>query len=272
MKEYDSGLVRSVGRACEILDALYAAGGEAPLREISQRVGLNKSTVHGILATLQHMRYVGQTASGSYTLGLRLLELGNATVARLDLRNQASDILRELVLRFEETAHLVMLDGTDVVYIDKVESTQSMRIVSQVGKRLPAACTGVGKAILASLPSEELDRLLEITELRAFTRNTITDKVRLREHLAEVHRRGYAIDDEEILDGLRCVAAPIFNHTGACIGAMSISGPSVRMGPSRIEEMIPVVCEAAHEVCRRMGFTGVTGTGLPSTLGDGGIA
>jgi IclR family KDG regulon transcriptional repressor len=229
-------------------------GGEAPLKEISQQVGLSKSTTHGLLATLESRGLVGHSPSGAYTLGLRLIELGNAAVERLDLRSQASDVLRDLVKVFDETVHLVTLDGSDVVYIDKVEGTQSMRIVSRVGGRLPAACTGVGKAILANLDAVRLERILDAAELPPFTRNTITDKAKLLEHLMDVRRRGHAIDDEEISEGLRCVAAPIFDHTGSCIGALSISGPSVRIGPARVEDMIPVVCQAAATVSTRLGF------------------
>lgn len=253
MGQEESGQIRSVSRACEILEALYRAGGEAPLKEISQYTALNKSTAHGILATLEHERFVVRTSNGAYALGLRLLELGTAAVTRLDLRSQATEVLHNLVRRFGETVHLVTREGADVVYIDKVESSQSVRIVSQVGSRLPAVCTGVGKAILAVLPSDELERLLAGVELKPYTRNTITEMHRLREQLQEVRRRGYAIDDEEIVDGLRCVAAPIFNHTGSCVAALSLSGPSARMGFSRLGEMIPALCEGAAEVSRRLG-------------------
>lgn len=252
--EREGALIQSVVRAFDILEALSNAGGEASLKEISQRTGLNKSTAHGILVTLHAKGYVGQARNGWYTLGLRLIELGNAAVARLELRSQAQDVLRELSDQFQETVHLVTRDGTDVVYVDKVESPQSMRIVSQVGLRLPAVCTGVGKAILAHMPDQETERLLEQVQLKEFTSNTITDKEKLIAHLSEVRARGYALDDEEIMVGLRCVAAPIFDHTGACVGALSVSGPSIRMGPGRIASMIPAVCEAGRRISQRLGY------------------
>lgn len=252
--EKRSALIQSVERACDILDALCAAGGEATLHEISARVALSKSTAHGLLATLHSRGLVSRTSASRYTLGLRLFELGNAAVARLDLRGQAGQVLRGLLNQFQETVNLVTLDGSDLVCIDKVETTQSMRIVSKVGSRLPAACTGVGKAILAHLPSDHVERLLQSTPLKPWTRNSIIDKDLLRGHLAEIKRCGYAIDDEEIVDGLRCVAAPIFDHRGGCVGALSISGPSARMAPARLEEMIPAVCDAGQEVSRRLGL------------------
>lgn len=246
--------IQSVDRAITLLEALDAAGGEMSLVGLCREAQLSKSTAYGLLSTLQHRGLVGRTVGGAYTLGLRLFELGSSAVARLDLRVQATDVLREMALRFGETAHLVTRDGADVVYIDKVESEHSMRIVSQVGQRLPATCTGVGKAILANLPEQQLDALLSATDLQRFTKNTITDKTLFRAHLRDVKQRGYSIDDEEIFDGLRCVAAPIFDHTGACIGALSLSGPSVRIGLSRISDMIPAVCAYAQKVAQRLGY------------------
>lgn len=246
--------IQSVDRAFDLLEVLAASRGELPLKEISQRVGLSKSTCHGLLATMERRGYVGQTASGAYTLGLRLTELGVQAVNRLDLRREAKEALRRLSTELQETVHLVTLQGTDVVYIDKIESQHSIRMVTQIGSRFPAWCTGVGKAVLANLPQIRLEKLLLGVELQPRTTHTITDKERFREHLAQVRRQGFAIDDEEFDIGLRCLAAPIFDHTHACVGALSVSGPSVRMGPNRLALMISAVKQAAAEVSRRMGY------------------
>jgi DNA-binding IclR family transcriptional regulator len=159
-----------------------------------------------------------------------------------------------LVDRFQETVHLVIADGLDVVYIDKRESLQSMRIVSQVGLRLPAYCTGVGKAILAFIDEAELDRLLAGARLKSFTPHTITDKRMFKQHLQEVKRCGYALDNEEIIQGLRCVGAPIRDYSGKVVAALSVSGPSVRMGPARIEEIILATVQAAAEISHQLGY------------------
>lgn len=247
-------LIQSVDRALDLLDALAAAGGELALKDLSRQVGLSKSTCHGLLITMERRDIVGQTPSGNYTLGLRLTELGNLAVNRLDLRREARAILRHLSAEFKETVHLVTSQGLDVVYIDKVESEHSIRTVTQIGTRLPAACTGVGKAILANLPPERFEKVMNAIALTPRTHTTITDRQKFREHMLEVRQRGWAIDDEEFDIGLRCVAAPIFNHTRTCLGALSISGPAVRMGPSQIALMIPAVVQAAAEISRRMGY------------------
>lgn len=249
----ENGIIQSVDRAITLLEHLARRGGCASLSELAQDIGLNRSTVHGLLATMRRRGFVGQDANGNYTLGLKLFELGSLSVSRLDLRTIAGPVLQRLVDRFQETVHLVIADGLDVVYIDKRESLQSMRIVSQVGLRLPAYCTGVGKAILAFHSEAELDRLLAETELRRFTPNTITDKQLFKQHLQDIKRCGYALDNEEIIEGLRCVGAPIRDHSTRVVAALSVSGPSVRMGPARIQEIIPAVIGAAAEISYQLG-------------------
>lgn len=239
------------------MELLAAHGGAAALSELARGLQLSRSTVHGILATMRRRGLVSQDPLGRYVLGLKLFEWGNLAVARLDLRAVAAPVLQHLVEQFQETVHLVVGDGPDVVYIDKRESLQSIRIASQVGWRLPAHCTGVGKALLAARPEPELDQLLDSLELQPLTANTITDRQRLRAHLREVAQRGYALDDEEIVVGLRCVAAPLRDHTGAAIAALSVSGPTVRMTLSRLEEIAPAVVAAAAEISRQLGYTGV---------------
>jgi DNA-binding IclR family transcriptional regulator len=236
-----------------ILEQLAGCGGSAPLSDLARNLGLSRSTVHGLLATMRQRGFVTQDGNGHYALGIKLFELGTLAVSRLDLRTIAGPILQRLVDEFKETVHLVVGDGLDVVYIDKRESPQSMRIVSQVGRRLPAYCTSVGKAMLAFLPEEELDELLTRVELQPWTHNTITDKGKLKAHLREVRRRGYALDNEEIFDGLRCVGAPIRDHSKQVVAALSIAGPSVRLGSDRINEIIPAVVEAATEISHQLG-------------------
>jgi DNA-binding IclR family transcriptional regulator len=246
--------IQSVDRAIEILERLAGRGGCASLSELADDLGLSRSTVHGLLATLKQRGLVAQETNAHYALGIKLFELGSAAVARLDLRTSAGPVLEGLVERFQETVHLVVRDGLDVIYIDKRESPRSMRIVSQVGARLPAYCTAVGKAILAFLPEEELERLLAGVVLRPWSDNTLTDPEILKLHLQGVRRNGYALDNEEIFEGLRCVGAPIRDHTQQVIAALSVAGPSVRLGAERIEEIIPAVTAAAAELSRQLGY------------------
>lgn len=248
-----SGKIQSVDRAIAILEQMASRGGSASLSDLASALGLCRSTVHGLLATMKQRGLVAQETNGVYVLGIKLFELGTVAVSRLDLRTIAGPVLQQLVDKFQETAHLVVADGLDVIYIDKRECARSMRIVSQVGYRLPAYCTAVGKAILAFMPTEELDRLLADVELQAWTRNTITDKQLLKADLQEVRRRGYALDREEIFEGLCCVGAPIRDHTHQVIAALSVAGPSMRLGPDRIAEVIPAVVEAAALISHQLG-------------------
>jgi DNA-binding IclR family transcriptional regulator len=249
-----SGVIQSVDRAAQILAQLAGRGGCASLADLARDLELSRSTVHGLLATLRRHGLIAQDEDGRYVLGLKLFELGSLAVSRLDLRQVAGPVLERLVDQFHETVHLVLGDGLDVVYIDKRESPQSMTIVSQVGHRLPAYCTGVGKAMLAFKPEPEIDDLLNKVVLLPRTKNTITDKIALKSYLAEVRACGYALDNEEIIEGLRCVAAPIRDHTGQVVAALSVSGPSVRLTAEKIAQIIPTVVKGAADISRQLGY------------------
>lgn len=246
-------LIQSVDRAMLLLQELAELGGCAPLTALARQLGLSRSTVHGLLATLRYHGMVSQDDHGNYVLGIKLFELGYQAVSRLDLRIAAGPILQQLVDEFMETVHLVVSDGLYVVYIDKRESPQSMQIVSRIGQRLPAYCTAVGKAILAFKPEDELERLLACSSLIPMTRNTITDREMLKMHLHLVRLQGYALDQEEIAEGLRCAGAPIFDYTNQVVGAVSISGPSVRMNDEKIAQAVQAVLLASREISRRLG-------------------
>lgn len=262
LRQRPDGMIQSVDRAMQLVERLAQRGGCAPLSDLARDLGLNRSTVHGLLATLQQHGIVSQDAHRNYVLGIKLFELGQRAVSRLDLRSAAGPVLQRLVDQFQETVHLVLGDGLEVVYIDKRESPQSMQIVSRIGQRLPAYCTAVGKAILAFRPEAELDHQLETATLVPMTHNTITNKQELKAHLRQVRQQGYALDREEIAEGLRCVAAPIWDYTNQVVAAMSISGPSVRMTQEKIERAISAVCQGAADISRQLGYLGGTATSL----------
>lgn len=264
-----NGTIQSVDRAISILERLADCGGSASLSDISRYLNLSRSTVHGLLATMRKRGIVAQDTDGRYALGVKLFELGTVAVSRLDLRTIAAPLLQQLVDEFQETVHLVIGDGLDVVYIDKRESPHSMRIVSQVGHRLPAYCTAVGKAMLAFKSEEELEGLLAGRKLEPWTHNTITDKEQLKAHLQHVRERGYALDDEEIFEGLRCVGAPIRDYSHQVVAALSVAGPSVRLKPTKINDIIPVVVESAAEISCQLGYRepGLTPGGSETVFG-----
>lgn len=172
----------------------------------------------------------------------------------LDLRQEARPILEALSREAGETVHLCILEEDEVVYIDKVETTESVRMHSRIGRRAPVYCTAVGKAMLAHLPAEEQERILKATVFQRRTENTLASADALRVELAEIRRDGCSFDREENEAGVRCVAAPIFDYTGRAVAAVSITGPTTRMTPERARELAPAVKSAAGEISKRLAF------------------
>jgi len=254
-KSRESSQIRSVAKALTIIDFLAASQGEVPLARIAAKLGLAKSTAHGLLATLKDFGYVEQSPfTGNYKLGIRLFEIGSIVANSWDVRATAAPYIQRLVDEIGETVHLVVLEKGEVLYIDKRESHQSLRIVSQVGMRLPAHCTGVGKALLAHLSRAELKKIIAARGLPRFTANTITDVQKLERELQLVRERGYAVDNEEIMDSLRCVAAPIFDHNGGACAAISISGPVARLTGEAFERAAALVVQTAADISTALGY------------------
>ena len=234
---------------------------ELGVREMSRRLDLGKSTVHRIASELAEADLLAKDAETSrYRLGLRLLELGSLVQARGELSNAAEPVLRSLLRTGGETVHLAVREGLEIVYIAKMESNHSIRMYSRLGRRGPAHCTGIGKAMLAFHSDDWLTDVLAAGLARQ-TPATITDPAVLRRQLEEVRRLGYAFDDEEIEVGLRCVAAPVRDHTGAVIAGISVSGPSQRMTREKMRALVAPVIAGAEQISRHLGWRGDTPTG-----------
>lgn len=247
--------IQSVARALTIIDVMAEAGGELALNEIAGRLGLAKTTVHGLISTLKTFGYVEQSAfSGKYKLGVRLFEVGNIVSNGWEVRVVAVPYIQKLVEEMGETVHLVILDRYEVLYIDKRESSGSLHIASQVGMRLPAHCTGVGKVLMAYLSPQERHQIIKTRGLPRFTRNTLTDPVALEAELEKIKKQGYAVDNEEIMDSLRCVAAPIRDQSGKVISALSVSGPVSRMQGERFEKALRLCVATAAEISANLGY------------------
>lgn len=247
--------VRSVAKALAILDLFAGNGREMSLAEIAKATGLAKSTLHDLLATLKEYRYVEQDCSeGKYRLGIRLFELGNVVANTWDVRKIAAPVIERLVDEFGETVHLAVLDQDRVLYIDKHDSRRSIRIVSQVGSRLPAHCSGVGKVLLAALPTSEVRRIAASRGLPSYTKNTITRLQQLEAELERIRQQGYSVDNEEIMDGLLCVAAPVRDHKGKVCAGISISGPVARLAAERFDQAVGLITETAAEISSGLGF------------------
>lgn len=217
--------VQSLARAFDLLELIADLGGEAGVTELAARSGLPPATIHRLVRTLVDLGYLRQTPSRSYTLGPRLIRLGE-TASRL-IGRWATPVLTELVERFAETANLAVLDADHAVYVAQVPSPHSVRMFTEVGRRVPLHCTGVGKALLAGLPDDRVETYLHGRTLEAVTPTTITDPARLRTELAAIRLRGYAIDEGERELGVRCVAAAVPGAPTAT--AVSVSGPLGRI-------------------------------------------
>ncbi|MGI9863118.1 IclR family transcriptional regulator [Moorella naiadis] len=251
----NEGLVQSLEKGLKVLEALAAAGEGVGLSELSRRLGLNKSTVYRLLTTLKAYGYVEQEAATErYTLGLKVLDLSSSLLDRLDVRAVAHPYLKELAAASQEVAHMVIRNNGEAVYVDKVEGNRTIRMYSQIGHRVAMHSTAVGKAMLAFLPPEEVAKIIAGKGLPRFTPRTITTMAALEAELDRVRESGYAIDDSENEEGIRCVGAPIFDHRGRVVAALSISGPTLHVTPERVPELGQLVRQAGWEISRHLGY------------------
>ncbi|MEW2549982.1 IclR family transcriptional regulator [Streptomyces sp. NPDC047002] len=236
-----SGGVQSLERAFDLLERMADAGGEVGLSELSASSGLPLPTIHRLMRTLVACGYVRQQANRRYALGPRLIRLGESA-SRL-LGTWARPYLARLVDETGETANMALLDGDEVVYVAQVPSRHSMRMFTEVGRRVLPHSTGVGKALLAHLPGDEVRELLARTGMPAATERTITTPDRFLAALDEVRAAGYAVDDNEQEVGVRCLAVPIPGSPTAA--AISISGPAGRVTEAATDRIVPVLKEVA---------------------------
>jgi DNA-binding IclR family transcriptional regulator len=247
-------VVKPVHSAIRILEVLGKEQGLG-VTGISQRLELPKSSVHDILSTLHHDGLVEKDGDRNhYSLGLKLFELGNMARANLELRRIATPFLRSLNDDLGETVHLTILDGWEVLYIECFESVKQLRTYSVIGVRAPLHCTAVGKAILAYFSDKQVNQMVKAMGLPHFTDNTITDRATLDRELVEIRKRGYAVDDAEHEEGVRCIGAPIHNHESQVMASISVSGPSQRMAPARDEEIGTLLISRTDEISRRLGY------------------
>lgn len=248
--------VKSALRVLDIFELLAQFPDGISLSEISTRLAIPKSSVHGLLATLLGRGYLrAGRHDHTYRLGARLFELGSRYMAGADLLTEGQEVVRATAHACDETVHLAILDGDEVLYIAKQEGTSTVRMVSAVGKRFPAYGTGVGKMLLSALPPEELERLYPRNRVLApITASTIVDAVAFRRELAETRARGYATDCEESTPGLCCIAAPVFDGVGAMAAAISISVPTVRFTAERQPGLRLLVQQSADRLSRLLGY------------------
>lgn len=248
-------MVKSVSRALDIISFVSMKKGGLGVTEIANQMDINKSSVYRILSTLVQYGYVEQdNETGRYKLGYKFLEVSSRLLESMDLREEAKPYLRELESETNEVIHLVVYDQGEVVYIEKLDGNETLRMHSKVGKRAPMHCTSVGKAILAHLPPAVVADILERKGLPVHTDHTITDREQFLQELVDVRRNGFALDLEENEYGITCIAVPIFDHLGKVVAAVSISGPTMRMTKERLQLLNPRVISIGKQISARLGY------------------
>ncbi len=246
--------IQSIDRAVQILKC-FEGTEELGVTEISKMTGLHKSTAFGLIYTLEANGLLEKNEdTGKYRLGIELFRMGSQV--NFNLRRMAVPSLERLVKQFQETVNLVVRDGDSIVYLEKVESTHSMRISTTVGGHLPLYCTAAGKAILAHLSRDKQNELIDKMEFVQFTEQTVSNREELLQSLEEISGRGYAEDLEELQTGLTCVSAPIYNYLGTAFAAVSVSGPTSRMNEALRREIASALIEVAKEISHKMGYRG----------------
>lgn len=251
-----SNRVQSIDRAVLILECFSETKRELKLSEIANVLNLNKSTVHGIINTLKFHGFIDQDESTlKYRLGIRFMEFGDVVVNSMNIRNTAYPVIEDVCGKIEETVNLAILDGSDIIYIEKKECSNSIRISSRIGVRIPAYATAGGRIILSYMDKNKLACILP-KKLKAFTASSLTDKNKLIQSFEEINKVGYAIDNEGLIQGMISVAAPIFDYKGNVLYSLSIIGPTIRMTEEKIKEFTIVIKEAANEISSRIGYRG----------------
>lgn len=245
-------LVASVKKALDVLDEFRPEEPELSLAQLTRRTTMHKSSVLRTLATLEACGFVEKDPdSGRYRLGLKILELAGRVQGRYGLRDLAAPAMEELARATGEIVHLSVLDGGQIVYLEKKGHGQVLTVATRIGGRNPAHASAMGKALLAGLPEEELRRLLGRGPLPALTEHTISEVPALMEELERIRRQGFAVDDEETFPGIRCVAAPIVNGRGRTLAAISVTVPRSRLDSRRRHELRERVVAAARSISER---------------------
>lgn len=251
-------LAKAVVKTMNILESLSYQE-SVGVTELSHNLGMHKSTVYRFLSSLRELGYVRQDGETErYALTLKLFEIGSSVLDRIELWREAYPVMKDAAESTRETIHLAVLDGTKLVYLGKIESTQSLRVsmMSRVGQNAPTYCTGVGKTLIAYLPPKRLEQVLQEEAFVRFTKNTITNKSALKKELRAVRERGYGVDNEEHELGVRCIGAPIRDNTGTVCAACSISMPTVRLTDDVLPHYRDTILRAAGDISVRLGFSG----------------
>jgi DNA-binding IclR family transcriptional regulator len=256
LKKQPYFLIKSIQKAFLIFE-IVCDEGEIGLSELCRRIDLKKSNLHRILATLEYLGYISrEPATSKYRPTLKTFEIGNAAINRIEeLQTCVHPFLEQLGKQFHETNNLGLLDRGEVVYIDRVVSRKHLKLDFEVGSRVPAYCTSLGKVLLAHLTELELNKYLRTHKLLPRTKNTVTSPQHLKKVLRQILVKGYAIDNQELSEGVTCIGVPIRNYTAKVVAAISISGPSIRMDADRLAQIRGPLITAAGKISKKLGYS-----------------
>jgi DNA-binding IclR family transcriptional regulator len=246
--------VQALDRALDILEALSIARSGIGVSELAALVGLHKSTTHRLLATLIERRYAEKTADGQYRIGLKPIEIVSAHINSLELQTEARPYVAQITRDLGLTSHLGVLEGDQVIYIERMDLYATVKLYSQIGIRVPAYCSSLGKCLLSNFGRAMLERILAGCPFHRFTPHTINNFEDFWAEMKKVRQLGWAMDDREFDLNNRCIGAPIYDYRGEIIAAISASGPLPILAEERIEEVAATVMKAAQTISRNLGY------------------
>lgn len=252
-----SRVVPAVVRALDLLDLFLDGTTSLSMPEVAARLSIPRATTHELVNTLVAKGYLSPLTNRPhrYCLGVHVIALSNAYTANLDLLKEGQEVARSVAAACDETIQMAVLEGASAVYILKVDSTRPVRLVSAIGRRLPAHCTGLGKMLLSGLSDVEICRRYgDSAALEQMTPSSIPSLGRLLQELAQIRARGFAFDDCESNLDVRCVAGPVYDHEGTMVAALSISVPITRMDPDRQIHLGTLIRNGAQELSHRLGY------------------
>lgn len=256
VKTNNSQSVQSIERALDIIEVLAEENEGLGVTEIANRIGLHKSTAHRIITTLANRGYLKKNENGTYQIGLALIGAASLYINSLELQTEARPFVARITAELGLTCHLGVLDGDEVVYIEKMDIFSNVRLYSQIGVHVPAYSCSLGKCLLSNYSSEDIRKIMANCKFEKFTDKTITSMDELIADIDKVRKRGWGIDDEESEVGHRCLGVPIYDYRGDIIAAISASGPTNIFTRDRIEHVASYLKEQAMELSESMGYTG----------------
>lgn len=247
-KSEDPYRLQSLDRAVAVLHTLEENDCPLSLSEVCQVMRIHKSTAHRLLMALERCNLVARTSDNHFYLGMKLYELGNRAIKQMDLSAKVNPYLKRLAMRLKETVHLGIMQRDCIVYLDKLDPNRRVCMSSKVGTHNPVYCTALGKAILAYLPEDVLESTISKIQFVRFTDKTLSTREELMHSLERIRRRGYAIDDEEIETGVRCIGAPIFDENNFPIAAISVSDLSIRIRVQNLHAIAMHLMQCSAEI------------------------